>query len=185
MIEAKELWRFRKALNRLMKRPYSHDDAVHEIARLFLKPEDKPEGMDPCRYGAADGQGEALKAKYAAGVDTTVETLCVGLMTSLVNRADEQDGELPAPVSVALARLAAMCYGEHAVETQRKWIKRKGYKLSDDGARSLYSRERHCCRERYGEPENLWASKAVADVAEASAGSMPYPPSDDTWGMAF
>lgn len=177
MIEAKELWRFRKALNRLMKRPYSHDDAVHEIARLFLKPEDAD--------GLWESRGDALMAKYAAGVDTTVETLCVGLMTSLVNRADEQGGELPAPVSVALARLAAMCYGEHAVETQRKWIKRKGYKLSDDGARSLYSRERHCCRERYGEPENLWASKAVADVAEASAGSMPYPPSDDTWDMAF
>lgn len=177
MIEAKELWRFRKALNRLMKRPYSHDDAVHEIARLLLKPEDAD--------GLWESRGDALMAKYAAGVDTTVETLCVGLMTSLVNRADEQGGELPAPVSVALARLAAMCYGEHAVETQRKWIKRKGYKLSDDGARSLYSRERHCCRERYGEPENLWASKAVADVAEASAGSMPYPPSDDTWDMAF
>lgn len=177
MIEAKELWRFRKALNRLMKRPYSHDDAVHEIARLFLKPEDADGLWEP--------RGDALMAKYAAGVDTTVETLCVGLMTSLVNRADEQGGGLPAPVSVALARLAAMCYGEHAVETQRKWIKRKGYKLSDDGARSLYSRERHCCRERYGEPENLWASKAVADVAEASAGSMPYPPSDDTWDMAF
>lgn len=177
MIEAKELWRFRKALNRLMKRPYSHDDAVHEIAGLFLKPEDAD--------GLWESRGDALMAKYAAGVDTTVETLCVGLMTSLVNRADEQGGGLPAPVSVALARLAAMCYGEHAVETQRKWIKRKGYKLSDDGARSLYSRERHCCRERYGEPENLWASKAVADVAEASAGSMPYPPSDDTWDMAF
>lgn len=177
MIEAKELWRFRKALNRLMKRPYSHDDAVHEIAGLFLKPEDAD--------GLWESRGDALMAKYAAGVDTTVETLCVGLMTSLVNRADEQGGGLPAPVSVALARLAAMCYGEHAVETQRKWIKRKGYKLSDDGARSLYSRERHCCRERYGEPDNLWASKAVADVAEASAGSMPYPPSDDTWDMAF
>lgn len=177
MIEAKELWRFRKALNRLMKRTYSHDDAVHEIAGLFLKPEDAD--------GLWESRGDALMAKYAAGVDTTVETLCVGLMTSLVNRADEQGGGLPAPVSVALARLAAMCYGEHAVETQRKWIKRKGYKLSDDGARSLYSRERHCCRERYGEPENLWASKAVADVAEASAGSMPYPPSDDTWDMAF
>lgn len=177
MIEAKELWRFRKALNRLMKRPYSHDDAVHEIAGLFLKPEDAD--------GLWESRGDALMAKYAAGVDTTVETLCVGLMTSLVNRADEQGGGLPVAVSVALARLAAMCYGEHAVETQRKWIKRKGYKLSDDGARSLYSRERHCCRERYGEPENLWASKAVADVAEASAGSMPYPPSDDTWDMAF
>ena len=177
MIEARELGRFRKALNRLMKRTYSHDDAVHEIAGLFLKPEDAD--------GLWESRGDALMAKYAAGVDTTVETLCVGLMTSLANRADEQGGELPTPVSVALARLAAMCYGEHVVETQRQRIERKGYKLSDNGARSLYSRERRRFSEQYGEPENLWASKAVADVAGASAGSMSYPPSGDTWGMDF
>ena len=173
MIEARELGRFRKALNRLMKRTYSHDDAVHEIAGLFLKPEDAD--------GLWESRGDALMAKYAAGVDTTVETLCVRLMASLVDRADEQGGGLPAPVSVALARLAAMCYGEHVVETQRQRIERKGYKLSDNGARNLYSRERRRCREQYGEPEGLWASKAVEDVVGASAGRIPLPPSDGSW----
>ena len=181
MIEAKELSSFRKALNRLMKREYSRDDAVKVVAGLFLKPED----VDPWAMPSANGRADVLMDKYATGDDADAGALCVRLMASLVDRADEQGGELPAPVSAALAQLAAMCYGEHAVETQRKRIERKGYKLSDNGARSLYSRERRRFSEQYGEPENLWASKAVADVAGASAGSMSYPPRGDTWGMDF
>lgn len=177
MIEAKELSSFRKALNRLMKREYSRDDAVKVVAGLFLEPED----VDPWAMPSTNGRADVLMDKYATGDDADAGALCVRLMASLVDRADEQGGGLPAPVSAALSQLAAMCYGEHAVETQRKWIRRKGYQLSDAGARSLYSRERRRCREQYGEPENLWASKAVEDVVSASAGRIPLPPSDGSW----
>lgn len=179
MIEAREMSRFRKALNRLMKRPYSHDEAVDIIARMFLLPRaDGPLGGP----FALEERRDAFMAKYGDTMHTSVESLAVALVASRVGRMDDNEPMEPY-MSYPLAQLACMCYGEHVVEMQRKRIERKGYQLSDDGASHLFERERRRCEEQYGLPENLRPSEAVADVVGASAGRIPSPPSSDPWNM--
>lgn len=172
MIEAKELSRFRKALRYLLKRDYSHNEALDIIVTIQLMP--LPNDGTPW---TRDMRLKAFADQCSDADDISSEA--ISGLTDMV----ESDYGFRDDQYYLLARLASMCYGEHVVETQRKRIERKGYKLSEDGAQHLFERE----RERYAEAEesaNSWglndpdgwrlSSNGIIEViVAASAGRLP------------
>ena len=177
MIEARELGRFRKALHRLLRQDYSRPEALDRIVTVLLSPlpdSDSPANPDNC----AD-RIKTFVEEYKMHEVTDVPDKAVHILSDYME--DEGNEYLQGKARYALLGLPAMCYGEHVVERQRRCIERKGSKLSVEGARRLYERERKRYEERetplwslgYTANDFLSASDVISNVVSASAGQLP------------